>query len=67
VVIAPPWLLSIPDASAEMIAHDGEIMTRASHTAEVLFQAIGFAFALPVFPIVPRTAALGWSAWDWRR
>ncbi|WP_084861164.1 DUF418 domain-containing protein [Salibaculum halophilum] len=60
VVIAPPILLSIPDAPADMIAREREIITRGSFAEVVLFRAIGFAFALPVFLIVQGTAALGW-------
>lgn len=60
VVIAPPLLLSVPDAPADMIAREREIMTRGSVPEVVLFRAIGFAFALPVFLVVRGTAALGW-------
>jgi len=60
VAIAPPILLSIPDAPADMVALEREIMTGGGIPEAILFRAIGFAFTLPAFLIVQGTAALGW-------
>ncbi|NBD29113.1 MAG: DUF418 domain-containing protein [Alphaproteobacteria bacterium] len=60
VVLAPPILLSIPDAPADMIALEREIMTHGGFAEAVLFRVIGFAFTLPAFLVVQGTAALGW-------
>ncbi len=60
VVIAPPILLSIPDAPADMIALEREIMTRGGFPEVIVFRTIGFAFTLPAFLIIQGISALGW-------
>lgn len=59
-IVAPPLLLAVPEAPADIVATERAILTEGRFLGAVIFRSISFAFIMPAFLVIQGLSALGW-------
>lgn len=59
-VIAPPILLAVPEAPADILALERDFLSNGTFLQAVAFRSIGYAFTMPSFLVIQGISALGW-------